>query len=206
MDFAKAFDKVPHNRLLIKMQRYGIRGKTLQWTESFLTQRKQRVVIDGKCSEWVNVDSSVPQGTVTGPLDFLMFINDLPEKLSSNVKLFADDCIVYRKIAGSEDAGNLQKDLDMLTEWQSRWQMKFNAKKCYVLKITHARKTHDHKYTLNGTAGLQNPQDHGTAGPRKKLTPQKMFKTKKLKKIIFPQKRFKYRCRLHQRASKCPLA
>ena len=81
-----------------------------------------------------------------------MFINDLPEKLSSNVKLFADDCIVYRKIAGSKDAGNLQKDLDMLalTEWQSRWQMKFNAKKCYVFKITYAR-TYDQKYTLNGT-------------------------------------------------------
>ena len=114
-------------------------------------QRKQRVVIDGKCSDWVNVDSSVPQGTVTGPLDFLMFINDLPERLSSNVKLFADDCKVYRKIAGSEDDGNLPKDLDMLTEWQSRWQMRFNSKKCYVLKITHARTTHDHKYILNDT-------------------------------------------------------
>ncbi|XP_072022667.1 uncharacterized protein [Amphiura filiformis] len=70
MDFAKAFDKVPHQRLLLKMSRYGIRGKTLKWTEAFLTQRKQRVVIEGKSSEWIKVESSVPKGTVTGPMDF----------------------------------------------------------------------------------------------------------------------------------------
>ncbi|PIK40942.1 putative RNA-directed DNA polymerase from mobile element jockey-like [Apostichopus japonicus] len=139
MDFAKAFDKVPHRRLLLKLDRYGIRGKALNWTEAFLTQRKQRVVIDGKCSEWVDVKSSVPQGTVTGPMDFLVFINDLPQNLTSSVKLFADDCIVFRKVAGPEDAGMLQKDLDVLTAWQSKWQMAFNAQKCYVLRVTHSK-------------------------------------------------------------------
>ena len=74
MDFQKAFDKVPHQRLLIKLQRYGIRGKTLNWIRAFLTNRKQRVVVEGETSEWVKVDSSVPHGTVTGPLDFLLFI------------------------------------------------------------------------------------------------------------------------------------
>ena len=73
--------------------------------------RKQCVVIDGKCSDWVDVESSVPQGTVTGPVDFLVFINDLPQNLTSSIKLFASDCIVFRKIAGSEEAGMLQKDL-----------------------------------------------------------------------------------------------
>ena len=151
MDFAKAFDKVPHQRLLLKLARYGIRGKALKWTEAFLTQRKQCVVIDGKCSDWVDVESSVPQGTVTGPMDFLVFINDLPHNLTSSVKLFADDCIVFRKIAGPEDAGMLQKDLDALTAWQSKWQMNFNAQKCYVLGVTHSRSPHNFKYTLNNS-------------------------------------------------------
>ena len=151
MDFAKAFDKVPHQRLLLKLARYGIRGKALRWTEAFLTQRKQRVVIDGKCSDWVDVESSVPQGTVTGPMDFLVFINDLPQNLRSSVKLFADDCTVFRKIAGPEDAGMLQKDLDALTAWQSKWQMNFNAQKCYVLRVTHSRSPHNFKYTLNNS-------------------------------------------------------
>lgn len=151
MDFAKAFDKVPHRRLLLKLDRYGIRGKALNWTEAFLTQRKQRVVIDGKCSEWVDVKSSVPQGTVTGPMDFLVFINDLPQNLTSSVKLFADDCIVFRKVSGPEDAGMLQKDLDVLTAWQSKWQMAFNAQKCYVLRVTHSKSPKKFIYTLNNT-------------------------------------------------------
>jgi hypothetical protein len=127
MDFEKAFDKVPHRRLLMKMANYGICGKALNWIEAFLTQRKQRVVVDGQNSEWVNVESSVPQGTVTGPLDFLIFINDLPCQLTSNCRLFADDCIVYRKIAGPEDAGLLQKDFDALGS--------FHVKSTNILKI-----------------------------------------------------------------------
>ena len=137
MDFHKAFDKVPHRRLLLKLWRYGIRGNIHKWIEGFLTQRRQRVVIDGEFSPWVDVESSVPQGTVTGPLDFLLFINDLPDDINNHVRLFADDCILYSKVAGPEDASSLQKDLDTLTSWQNKWQMAFNAQKCYVLRITH---------------------------------------------------------------------
>jgi hypothetical protein len=147
MDFTKAFDKVPHRRLLLKLWRYGIRGKIHKWIEGFLTHRKQRVVIDGESSEWVNVESSVPQGTVTGPLDFLLFINDLPDNITTNVRLFADDCILYTTVAGPEDAGKLQQDLDTLTKWQTTWQMEFNPQKCYVMHITHVRSpnsTHIH--------------------------------------------------------------
>ena len=163
MDFTKAFDKVPHNRLLMKLNRYGIRGSTHNWIKSFLTKRKQRVVIDGEFSDWVNVDSSVPQGTVTGPLMFLMFINDLPINLSSQVRLFADDCILYRSVAGPEDASKLQADLDTLTAWQNDWQMEFNASKCYVLRVTHARTPHHFTYNLNNTK-LQETTSHTYLG------------------------------------------
>ena len=163
MDFSKAFDKVPHQRLLLKLWRYGIRGKTHKWITSFLTQRKQRVVLEGENSEWVRVESSVPQGTVTGPLYFLLFINDLPDGICTNVRLFADDCILYNSVAGPEDAGKLQKDLDKLTAWQDKWQMEFNAAKCYVLRITHARSLHQYSYTLNNTT-LQDTDSHTYLG------------------------------------------
>ena len=88
MDFTKAFDKIPHNRLLMKLNRYGNRGLTVNWIETFLTKRKQCVVIDGEFSDWVRVDSSVPQGTVTSLLMFLIFINDLPLNLTSSVRPF----------------------------------------------------------------------------------------------------------------------
>ena len=96
MDFSKAFDTVPHNRLLQKLNRYGIRNNTLTWIANFLTHRKQRVVVGGDYSTWTEVTSGVPQGTVLGPLLFLVYINDLPDNVQSTVRLFADDCVVYR--------------------------------------------------------------------------------------------------------------
>ena len=98
MDFSKAFDTVPHQRLLTKLHHVGIRNNILTWIDQFLTQRHQRVVVDGESSERSPVASGVPQGTVLGPLLFLIYINDLPAKLSSSVRLFADDCILYREI------------------------------------------------------------------------------------------------------------
>ncbi len=163
MDFQKAFDKVPHKRLILKLNRYGIRGKTLNWIENFLTQRKQRVVVEGDYSEWVRVESSVPQGTVTGPLYFLLFINDLPDGIKGHVRLFADDCILYNTIAGPEDASRLQSDLDTLTSWQNRWQMDFNAQKCFVLHFSHARSPKIYDYSLNNTI-LQETQSHAYLG------------------------------------------
>ena len=163
MDFQKAFDKVPHRRLLIKLWRYGIRGKAHKWIEQFLTKRKQRVVVEGEHSEWVNVDSSVPQGTVTGPIDFLLFINDLPDGLESSCRLFADDCILYTTVKGPQDADRLQRDLDRLTSWQDKWQMDFNAQKCFVLRISHAKKPFNFEYTLNNTK-LEETKTHTYLG------------------------------------------
>ena len=98
LDFSKAFDVVPHQRLLHKLDHYGIRGTTPNWIQNFLTNRTQKVVVDGSSSESARVRSGVPRGTVLGPLLFLTYINDLPSTVSSQVCLFADDCLLYRPI------------------------------------------------------------------------------------------------------------
>ena len=97
LDFQKAFDKVPHQRLLNKLYYYGIQSKTYNWLEVWLTHRVQRVVINGHKSNFTPVLSGVPQGTVLGPLMFLLYINDISVGISSNLRLFADDCILYQQ-------------------------------------------------------------------------------------------------------------
>ena len=103
MDFSKAFDKVGHQRLLLKLNHYGIRGKTNKWTQAFLTNRTQRVVLNGEHSCNTHVKSGVPQGSVLGPCLFLLYINDLPESLVSTVRLFADDSLLYMNLRSQAD-------------------------------------------------------------------------------------------------------
>ena len=122
MDFSKAFDTVPHNRLLHKLQNFGIPGRTHTWISNFLTKRRQRVVVDGDHSQWARVKSGVPQGTVLGPLLLLAYINDLPDKIDAEVRLFADDCVMYRPIHDNSDVDSLQADLNTLSLWQYTWQ------------------------------------------------------------------------------------
>ena len=98
MDFAKAFDKVPHRRLLHKLNYYGTRGSTHKWSSSWLSEHFQKVVLDGQASDPVPVLSGVPQGSVLGPVLFLIFKNDLPESIRSSVRIFADGCVLYRNI------------------------------------------------------------------------------------------------------------
>ena len=95
LDFSKAFEKVPHRRLLSKLQFYGIQGKTLAWIESWLINRSQSVIVDGVCSSSVAVMSAVPQGTVLAPLMFLLFVNDMQDDLECSLRLFADDALLY---------------------------------------------------------------------------------------------------------------
>ena len=137
LDFSKAFDIVPHERLLQKLQLFGIHGCVHDWIRSFLTSRTQSVVIDGCRSQDDTVLSGVPQGTVLGPLLFLCHINDLPSVVDPQtaVRLFADDCLLYRSIDSLDDQVQLQCDLRALSLWGQRWGMRFNVKKCNVLHL-----------------------------------------------------------------------
>ena len=150
MDFSKAFDKVGHQRLLRKLDFYGIKGTTNRWIASFLRDRKQSVVVEGEKSEYVEVLSGVPQGSVLGPSLFLFYINDICENLSSMVRLFADDTICYLAIKSKQDSQRLQEDLDRLGMWEKKWEMEFHPDKCEVIHITHNKKVIQHQYSLHG--------------------------------------------------------
>ena len=154
MDIAKAFDTVPHNRLKLKLQWYGITGITFQWISSFLAMRHQRVVIDNTFSSLTAVTSGVPQGMVLGPTLFLIYINDIIDDIHySKIRLFADDIILYKQVSSVNDANCLQIDLQSLQHWEEKWLLKFNISKCYVLKITRA-KVHkvEYGYQLHNTS------------------------------------------------------
>ena len=150
MDFAKAFDKVSHWRLAIKLKNFGVTGPINDWIKDFLTDRSQRVVCNGETSEWAPVLSGVPQGSVIGPLLFLVYINDLPDRVRSTVRLFADDTIMYLTVQGDSDAATLQQDLDSLAEWEDKWKMSFHPEKCSVLRITRNKTPKIYNYTLHG--------------------------------------------------------
>ena len=127
LDFCKAFDTVPHSRLLLKLSLYGIQNNVNLWIQSWLTQRVQRVVVNGSHSTWLSVKSGVPQGSVLGPLLFLIYINDIVKDISSNLRLFADDCLLYRVITSEEDSALLQNDLNTIFTWSLLWQMKLSV-------------------------------------------------------------------------------
>jgi hypothetical protein len=152
LDFSKAFDKVSHRLLHQKLHHYGVRGQALGWIKSFLAGRTQRVVCEGTQSSECDVASGVPQGTVLGPLLFLLYINDMPDVVSSSqTRLFADDALVYRIIDQQQDSAKLQKDLDALQKWEHKWKMEFNPDKCEVLRISMKRKNIiDANYNIHG--------------------------------------------------------
>ena len=149
-DFSKAFDTVPHKRLKRKLNAYGIDGELLTWIEGFLSGREQMVRVNGELSEPKPVISGIPQGSVLGPLLFVIYINDLPDVVCSNVLLFADDIKIFRQVKTKDDALLLQKDIDALSKWSDDWLLKFNIKKCHVLtmgKFNNIQYTH--RYSLD---------------------------------------------------------
>lgn len=152
LDFSKAFDTVPHQRLLYKLQAYGIGGKLLRWVENFLTDRKQRVVLNGAKSSWTSVKSGVPQGSVLGPLLFVVYVNDLPDAMQCNIQMFADDTKLYRPVRDPSDAELLQADLNAAIDWSNKWQLHFNTGKC---KYMHVGRANDHQTYCMGDTQLE---------------------------------------------------
>lgn len=139
MDFMKAFDKVPHQRLLKKMERYKISETVIKWVESFLNDRKQKVTVNGAESKNHKVTSGIPQGTVLGPMLFVIYINDMPECVDSTTYLFADDTKIFREIKSPNDEEKLQNDLDELQKWSDTWLLKFHPNKCKVLTVSNRK-------------------------------------------------------------------
>jgi tetrahydromethanopterin S-methyltransferase subunit G len=150
LDFSKAFDKVPHQRLLKKLRAKGVSEEISGWIEDWLFQRKQKVKIGNEFSEEGDVDSGVPQGTVLGPCLFNVFIDDVDESTTPETLLikFADDTKVWRVIASEKDRQELQETLDNLCKWAEKWGMQFNEGKCKVMHI--GQNNPRYEYTMNG--------------------------------------------------------
>ena len=135
MDYTKAFNTVPHRRLIYELSKYGINNKTVSWIKNFLSNRIQQVVVQGEESTWKVVTSGIPQGSVLGPLLFVVFINDLPDCVTSDAFLFAVDTKIFRVISNKEDREELQKDLTRLDQWGKDWLLKFHPQKCKCMTI-----------------------------------------------------------------------
>ena len=135
LDYRKAFDTVPHLRLIREVERYGIGGQVLQWVKSFLTGRRQRVRANGELSPWSPVMSGVPQGSIMGPILFSLFVNDIPDRIKSFLTMFADDTKIHLPLKTDDAATQLQEDLNKLQEWAKEMQMAFHPNKCKVMHL-----------------------------------------------------------------------
>nr|VZI50499.1 unnamed protein product [Spirometra erinaceieuropaei] len=151
IDFKKAFDSVPHQRLLHKLSRIGVRGKLLKWIENFLVGRSQTARLGGQHSAEVTVTSGVPQGSVLGPILFLIYIDDCIHGLDCKIAMFADDIKLWTVIRNEDDEANLQANLDRLEKWSGHWLLPFNVTKCNILRIGRTSSAHRQTYYLNHT-------------------------------------------------------
>ena len=135
LDYRKAFDCVPHQRLMKQVQSFGITGDASKWLEAFLSNRKQKVRVNGAESNWAPVLSGIPQGSILGPVLFSLFVNDLPGEVSSFISLFADDTKIFLPLTNDDSAMQLQEDLWKLEQWAKIMLMKFHPLKCKVLHL-----------------------------------------------------------------------
>lgn len=156
-DISKAFDRVWHEGLLYKLKNIGITGKLLKWFENYLHKRKQRVVIDGENSNWKEVPAGVPQGSVLGPLLFLIYINDLVDTVDSEIRLFADDTTVFVFVDNPVlSAEQLNKDLERMKEWADQWLITFSPPKTKSMTISWKKPKLNHPPLFMGNDQLEN--------------------------------------------------
>ena len=153
LDYRKAFDSVPHCRLAQRLAGYGLDGKILTWLTDFLSDRLQRVALNGEVSEWLEVTSGVPQGSVLGPLLFVLYINDIAEAIQCDLEVFADDTKLYSIIETIEDILRLQQDLNSAQEWSTLSLLSLNIDKC---KVMHIGNTLASNYYVSDSASLTN--------------------------------------------------
>lgn len=144
LDFRKAFDTVPHSLLIKKLISYNINPQVISWIQEYLRLRRQFVIVNGMKSSPAEVTSGVPQGSVLGPLLLLIFINDITDGVFSNMRLFADDCVLYRTIYRTEDSGVLQQDLERINLWCEKWRMQLNLAKCAHMTFTKKKNHTDY--------------------------------------------------------------
>ena len=161
LDFQKAFDSVPHVRLLLKIEAHGIEGEVLQWIKAFLSGRTQQVLVEGALSDRSPVTSGVPQGSVLGPLLFLLYVNDIPNQLHSSVKLFADDCKLFNSVQSPQARHQLQKDLHEVRNWSMLWQLPFNLDKCRVLHLGSGNPQSSYNMSGQVLASTESEKDLG---------------------------------------------
>lgn len=152
IDFSKAFDTVIHSKLIGKLEVLLNNPQLIDWLASFLNSRSQFVSFNSKSSSAVEVTSGVPQGSVLGPLLFLIFINDLPSNIRSQVRLYADDCVLYQVITSPNDHAILQDSFSQFCSWCSDWQMQINFQKTVVLSFTNSHSPSQYAYSFNNIA------------------------------------------------------
>ena len=145
LDVSKAFDKVWHAGLIYRLRQNGISGDLINILNYFLTNRKQRVVLNGQCSSWVDIQAGVPQGSILGTLLFLIYVNDLPDGLKNQCKLFGDDTSLFSVVHDiSTSASDINCDLTLISNWAFQWKMSFNPDKSKQAKeIIFSRKKNE---------------------------------------------------------------
>ena len=149
LDFSKAFDKVDHYLLCNKLAYYGVHGCLFRWVTCYLENRTQLVTVKGHCSLPMPVTSGVPQGSHLGPLLFIIFINDLVNRISCNTLLYADDMKIFTSVRGDEDCVELQNDLRTVSEWCVYNKMKLNIEKCCMISFTRKKNILHYTYNIN---------------------------------------------------------
>ena len=146
LDYSKAFDAVPHQRLIQQVKSFGIHGEALEWIAAFLNNRRQRVRVNGQLSQFQPVLSGVPQGSILGPILFTLFVNNIPDELRNIISMYADDTKIYAAVTSELETQSLSDDLKAAEEWAKKMQMKFNLGKCHVM---HLGRNNPHKeYTM----------------------------------------------------------